>query len=162
MALDLPPRASAYSMEEVLDAVASLHPAIEIPDSRYQEFAKAGVAQLIADNACASYFVLGPATSADWRRHDLAEHPASAWVNGKPVREGKGTNVLGDPRLALTWMVNELSVVGETLRAGHVVTTGTCVVPVEIAPGDHVVADFGLFGRAEARLALWPLPRTSP
>jgi len=26
-------------------------------------------------------------------------------------------------------------------------------VPVEIAPGDHVVADFGLFGRVEARLA---------
>ncbi len=154
MARDLPPRASAYSMEEVLDAVASLHPAIEIPDSRYRDFAKVGAAQLIADNACASYFVLGPATGADWRRHDLAEHPASAWVNGKLVREGKGANVLGDPRLALTWIVNELSVIGETLRAGQVVTTGTCVVPVAIAPGDQVVADFGLFGRAEARLLL--------
>jgi 2-keto-4-pentenoate hydratase len=153
MALDLPPRASAYSMQEVLDAVESLHPAIEIPDSRYREFAKVGAAQLIADNACAGYFVLGPATAAGWRPHDLAEHLASAWVNGKLAREGKGANVLGDPRLALTWIVNELSVVGETLRAGHVVTTGTCLVPVEIAPGDHVVADFGLFGRVEARLA---------
>jgi 2-keto-4-pentenoate hydratase len=152
MLSDLPPRASAYSMQEILDAVASLHPAIEIPDSRYREFTKVGAAQLIADNACASYFVLGPATGADWRRHDLAEHEVSAWVNGKLVREGTGANVLGDPRLALTWIVNELSVVGETLRAGNVVTTGTCVVPVEIAPGDHVVADFGLFGRAEARL----------
>jgi len=153
MARDLPPRAAAYSMEEVLDAVASLHPAIELPDSRYREFAKVGAAQLIADNACASYFVLGPASAADWRRRDMAEHPASAWVNGKLMREGKGANVLGDPRLALTWIVNELSVVGETLRTGNVITTGTCVVPVEIAPGDHVVADFGLFGRVEARLA---------
>ena len=154
MARDLPPRASAYSMEEVLDAVASLHPAIEIPDSRYRDFAKVGAAQLIADNACASYFVLGPATGGDWRRHDLAEHSASAWVSGKLVREGKGANVLGDPRLALTWIVNELSVISETLRAGQVVTTGTCVVPVAIAPGDQVVADFGLFGHAEARLVL--------
>jgi 2-keto-4-pentenoate hydratase len=152
MARDVPPRASAYLMDEVLDAVASLHTAIEIPDSRYREFAKVGAAQLIADNACASYFVLGPATGTDWRRHDLAEHPVSAWVNGNLVREGKGANVLGDPRLALTWIVNELSVVGETLRAGNVVTTGTCLVPVEIAPGDHVVADFGLFGRTEAQL----------
>lgn len=152
MARDLPPRASAYSMDEVLDAVASLHPAIEIPDSRYREFTKVGAAQLIADNACASYFVLGPATGADWRRHDLAEHLVSAWVNGKLVRDGKGANVLGDPRLALAWIVNELSVAGETLRAGHTVTTGTCVVPVEIAPGDHVVADFGLYGSAEAQL----------
>jgi 2-keto-4-pentenoate hydratase len=152
MARDLPPRASAYAMEEVLDAVATLHPAIEIPDSRYREFAKVGAAQLIADNACAGYFVLGPATAADWRRHNLAEHTVLAWVNGKLMGEGNGAKVLGDPRLALTWIVNELSVVDETLRAGNVVTTGTCVVPVEIAPGDHVIADFGLFGRAEARL----------
>ncbi len=153
MARDLPPRATTYPMQEILDAVESLHPAIEIPDSRYREFTKVGPAQLIADNACAGYFVLGPATAASWRQHDLAEHAASAWVNGKLAREGKGANVLGDPRLALTWIVNELSVVGETLRAGHVVTTGTCLVPVEIAPGDNVIADFGLFGRVEARLA---------
>ncbi|HKQ25475.1 MAG TPA: fumarylacetoacetate hydrolase family protein [Burkholderiales bacterium] len=151
MARNLPPRTTAYLMEEVLDAVASMHPAIEIPDSRYHEFSKVGAAQLIADNACANYFVLGPATSAEWRRHDLAEHPVSAWVNGKLARDGKGANVLGDPRLALTWLVNELSAVGEPLRAGLVVTTGTCVVPVDISRGDHVVADFGLFGRIEAR-----------
>jgi len=152
MARDMPPRGFVYLMEEVLDAVASLHPAIEIPDSRYRDFAKVGAAQLIADNACASFFVLGPATGADWRRHDLAEHSVSAWVNEKLVGKGTGANVLGDPRQALTWIVNELSVVGETLHAGHVVTTGTCVVPVAIVPGDYVVADFGLFGRAKARL----------
>jgi 2-keto-4-pentenoate hydratase len=152
MARDLAPRASKYSIEETLDAVASLHPAIEIPDSRYREFGKVGAAQLIADNACASYFVLGPETAVDWRRLDLAEHAVSVWVNGNLAGEGKGTNVLGDPRLALAWIVNELSVVGETLRTGQVVTTGTCVVPVEILPGDHVVADFGQFGRAETRL----------
>jgi len=153
MARDLPPRAPAYTTKEVLDAVTSLHPAIEIPDSRYRDFSKAGAAQLIADNACASYFVLGPATTIDWRPHHLAEHPVSAWVNGKRARDGKGANVLGDPRFALTWIVNELSAVGETLRAGQVVTTGTCVMPVEIAPGDHVVAVFGVFGRAEARIS---------
>ena len=153
MARELPPRASKYSMEEALDAVASLHPAIEIPDSRFRHFEKAGAAQLIADNACASYFVLGPATSVDWRRHDLAEHSVSVRVNGKLAREGKGANVLGDPRLALAWIVNELSLVGETLRTGQVITTGTCVMPVDIGPGDHVVADFGPFGCAEARLA---------
>lgn len=153
MARELPPRASKYSMEEALDAVASLHPAIEIPDSRFHQFEKAGAAQLIADNACASYFVLGPPVSVDWRRHDLAEHPVSVRVNGNLAREGKGANVLGDPRLALAWIVNELSVVGETLRTGQVITTGTCVMPVGIVPGDHVVADFGQFGRAEARVA---------
>lgn len=152
MASDLPPRRSNYSTAEVLAAVATLHPAIEIPDSRYHDFAKVGAPQLIADCACASYFVLGPATVADWRQMDLAEHCAAVWVNGNLVREGKGANVLGDPRIALTWIANELSSTGDTLRAGQVVTTGTCVTPVEIVHGDHVVADFGVIGRVEARL----------
>src|ERR1700734_3952187 len=59
MASDLPPRPSPYPVQQVLDAVASLHPAIEIPDSRFSDFVSAGAAQIIADNACAHLFVLG-------------------------------------------------------------------------------------------------------
>jgi 2-keto-4-pentenoate hydratase len=153
MARDLPPRKTPYSMQEVLDAVQTLHPAIEIPDSRYNDFARVGAAQLIADNACASYFVLGPAVSANWRTLDLAACPVTAIVNGRKLREGSGANVLGDPRIALTWIANELSAIDEPLRAGQVVTTGTCVVPADVAAGDRVIADFGALGSAEAALA---------
>ena len=152
MARDLPSRAMPYSMEEVVAAVDTMHPAIEIPDSRYENFVTVGAAQLIADNACASYFVLGPATLTDWRQHDLADHPVTINVNDRLAREGKGGNVLGDPRIALTWIANELSLTDDMLRAGQVITTGTCIVPAEIAQGDSVVADFGIFGCAEARL----------
>ena len=34
-----------------LAAVATLHPAIEVPDSRYDDFTRVGAPQLIADNA---------------------------------------------------------------------------------------------------------------
>jgi 2-keto-4-pentenoate hydratase len=152
MAADLPPRGEAYTVEDVLAAVASLHPAIEIPDSRYDDFTVVGAPQLIADNACAHYFVLGPAATADWRRMDLVEHPVMATVADREVRAGKGANVLGDPRAALAWLVNELSGIGVTLRAGEVVTTGTCVVPVPIAPGDRVHAGFGALGGVEIRM----------
>jgi 2-keto-4-pentenoate hydratase len=64
-----------------------------------------------------------------------------------------GANVLGDPRIALTWIANELSRHGVTLAAGQIVTTGTCVVPLEILPGDEVVADFGALGVASMRMA---------
>ncbi|MCW8085691.1 2-keto-4-pentenoate hydratase [Sabulicella glaciei] len=140
MARPLPPRTETYSVDEVLDAVAALHTAIEIPDSRFTEFATAGAAQLIADNACAHQFVLGPEATADWRGIDLAAHRVTARVSGQPEREGRGSNVLSDPRLALTWIANELSRHGVTLAAGQVVTTGTCIVPLEVAPGDEVVA----------------------
>ncbi|WP_207538709.1 2-keto-4-pentenoate hydratase [Sabulicella rubraurantiaca] len=148
----LPPREEAYSVKEVLDAVAGLHAAIEVPDSRFTDFATAGAAQLIADNACAHQFVLGPEATAEWRGIDLAAHRVTARVAGQPEREGRGSNVLGDPRLALAWLANELSRHGVTLAAGQVVTTGTCIVPLEVAPGDEVVAEYGALGRVSMKL----------
>jgi 2-keto-4-pentenoate hydratase len=159
MGRDLPPRPEPYSVEEVLDAVATLHPAIEVPDSRFDDFTVVGAPQLIADNACAHQFVLGPAATADWRALDLVEHRVTGIV-GPPVmggqpgltREGKGANVLGDPRVALAWLANELSSLRITLRAGQVVTTGTCLVPLPIQPGEQITVDFGVLGGVTARM----------
>ena len=151
--VDLPPRATPYSTADVLAAVATLHPAIEIPDSRFNDFTIVGAPQLIADNACGHYFVLGPAATADWRAIDLAAHTVKGEITGRLTRDGLGANVLGDPRAALTWLANELSGIGTTLRAGEVVTTGTCLIPLEIQPSARIVMDFGVLGRVEARMA---------
>jgi 2-keto-4-pentenoate hydratase len=61
--------------------------------------------------------------------------------------------VLGDPRLALVWLVNELSHHDLTLAANQVVTTGTCLVPLEIREGDEVSADYGTLGRMRVQFA---------
>jgi 2-keto-4-pentenoate hydratase len=150
MGRDLAPRAGPYTVDEVMASVAALHPAIEVPDSRFADFTRAGAVQLIADNACAHQFVLGPPAAADWRGMDLAAHPVRGSVDGA-VAEGRGANALGDPRLALAWLANELSGLGITLAAGQVVTTGTCVVPMPIGPGVEVVADLGILGTTTMR-----------
>jgi 2-keto-4-pentenoate hydratase len=146
MRLDLPPRSSAYSVPEVLDAVDTLHPAIEIPDSRFADFARAGEPQIIADNACAHLFVLGSPATSNWRARDLVEERPVVTLRGQRY-VGHGRNVLGDPRIALTWCANELRQLGLTLRAGEVVTTGTCHPPLPIQSGDLVAADFGSLGK---------------
>ena len=150
IARPLAPRSRPYEAGEVLDAVAALHPAIELPDSRFDDFTIVGAPQLIADNACAHYFVLADAAPDLWRGLDLVEHRVLGRVQGKLEREGRGANVLGDPRIALTWLVNELSGLGITLAAGQVVTTGTCLVPLEIEAGDRVHMDFGSLGSVAA------------
>jgi 2-keto-4-pentenoate hydratase len=152
MGRDLAPRPAPYGIDEVLAAVGTLHPAIEIPDSRFTDFASAGEAQLIADNACAHLFVLGAATSANWRAMDLVEERPQITLRGERY-VGHGKNVLGDPRLALAWLVNELRGLGITLRAGEVVTTGTCHPPLPIQAGDHFAVDFGVLGKVSVRFA---------
>ena len=116
-----PPRDQPYPQEAVLDAVASLHPAIEIPDSRFLHFERVGLAQLVADNACAHRFILGPAASADWRALDLAGHKGRMFRNGAGgwPRKAPAATCWVIRGIALTWLANELSRHGETLKAGQ-------------------------------------------
>lgn len=153
MGRTLEPRSHAYTVGEVLDAVDTLHTAIEVPDSRFDDFTIVGAPQLIADNACAHLFVLGSATTARWRDLDLVEHEVTGTIAGGTMHRGKGANVLGDPRVALAWLANELSRLGIPLQAGQVVTTGTCIVPLPIVPGDRVEMDFGVLGTVACQLA---------
>jgi len=152
MGRNLDPRASAYSQTEVCDAIADMHVAIEVPDGRFEKFDEAGPGQIAADDAYASWFVLG-AKVAGWRDVDLPRHPVRVLKNGKLAAEGSGAAVLGDPRIALTWLANDRARRGIGLKAGDVITTGTCIKPLDVAPGDKIIADFGALGRVSLNLA---------
>lgn len=147
MGSDLLPRGQPYTVAEVLDHVRALHPAIEVPDTRLGEYAQVGAAELIADNACAHDFVLGVESPPVWRELDLSAHAVSLARDHGPPLAGSGGNVLGDPRIALAWLANELSEQQMPLRAGQVVTTGTCMPPVPVREGDCITADFGILGQ---------------
>ena len=152
MGRDLPPRSDRYSVAEVLAAVDTLDPAIEIPDSRFADFVNAGEAQLNADNACANLFVFGSPARNDWRARDLVEERPTITLRGDRYT-GHGRNVLGDPRVALAWLANELRELGVMPKTGEIVTTGTCHPPLPIQSGDELVLDFGDMGQVSAEFA---------
>ena len=146
------PRDAEYTQTEVMSFVDTLHPAIELPDSRFDDFALVGEEQLIADNACAHQFVIGPKMSDLWRTLNLSKHEVNITILGEKTNEGLGGNVLGDPRFALTWLINELSKNNLSLNAGAMVTTGTCTMPIAINLGDRILADYGVLGQLQVSL----------
>ncbi len=148
----LEPRATPYTVHDVMVAVESLHLALELPDSRFVDFARAGGPSLVADNACAHELILGDAVTTDWRSLDLSQLPVLGTVHASYDRSGSGANVLGDPLKALTWSVNELSALGIAMTAGEFVTTGTAVAPLEIAPWNRITGDFGPLGSIQLAL----------
>jgi 2-keto-4-pentenoate hydratase len=78
--------------------------------------------------------------------------PLAGSVQGRQrnyTRKGGGAAVLGDPRTALTWLANELRGLGITLAQGQIVTTGTCMQPLQLQAGDTVETDFGVLGRMQ-------------
>lgn len=149
----LGPRESDYTLNEVLAAVEALHPGIEAPDSRFLQFERAGEAQLIADCACMNDMIVGAPVAPGDRLASLASLAVEATVSDGRRPQGSGANVLGDPCVALLWLVNELRRTGRGLEAGQFVTSGACVAPIPVVPGLRVDADFGWLGRVTARFA---------
>ena len=126
------------NVQEILDSIDSVLPAIEIPDSRFLNFHKIGENLLIADNACAGEYVLGKNPIKSWKHIDLKSFKVDCYKNNQLVGYGLGSNVLGDPVKALTWLINELNLYNITLYAGQTILTGTCIKPFEVKEGDQV------------------------
>jgi 2-keto-4-pentenoate hydratase len=148
MAQDLPPISRPREREEVAAAVEGVVPSIEIVDSRFESWTTIGALSLIADNACNAAWVKGEMLT-DWRGIDLAAQTVRVTVNGKVVREGSGSAVLGHPLNALLWLANSLNSRGAGLRARQYVTTGVTTEVYMGEVGDRITADFGPVGSAE-------------
>ena len=148
LAADLPARDEAYGRDAVLAAAGTLHPAIEISDSRFADWSAAGAPSLIADNGNEGQVVLGAGLD-DWRGLDLPGHRAAMIVNGETVAEGTGANVLDDPLEALVWLANDRRERGDGLHAGELVITGSCTGVSMAEAGDKARADFGALGAVE-------------
>jgi 2-oxo-3-hexenedioate decarboxylase len=134
--LKKPLRGPGCHIGAVLAATDFVMPALEIIDSRYQNF-KFDFASVLADNSSSARFVLGgrarPADELDLRTLGIAfEH------NGKPFAFGAGAAVLGHPALAVALIANLLASRDEGLEAGSVVLTGGITEAVACEAGDHV------------------------
>jgi 2-keto-4-pentenoate hydratase len=137
-------------VQDVLAAVGSLVLAIEVPDSRFVDFAQVGVPSLIADAMCGGHFIAGPSVER-WRSLELAEQPARMLCDDEERSRGRGANVLGDPRAALTWMTKEVLRRGWSLRSGEIVLTGASAPPIPVREGDALEAVFDGLGAVTVR-----------
>lgn len=143
---DLPPRAKPYSVEEVTEAVASLHPGLELAECRFiHDAAFPPLPAILADGAGSGTIVYGPAI-ADWKSRDIAGQEATLSSDGRLRRKGTAGAALDHPMAPLTWLANELSRTGVGLKAGQMVSTGTLTGMLAPKPGETYVADFGSFG----------------
>ena len=134
--------AGRVSAVEALAAVEAVAPAVEIIDSRYQDF-KFNLADVVADNASSSGFILGaprPATT------DVSNLGIILWVDGRPVQVGSSAAILGHPIRSLIAAAQLVADGGETLSAGDVVLAGAATEAVPLRGRSHVKAEIHNLG----------------
>ena len=146
------PRDAPFKREDLFGLVLSMNLGLEFPNSRYTYFERVGELSLIADNACAHQFMLGPTVPEVWRELVLADHIVKVQVGTEHHYEGRGSNVLGDPLNALLWFVNEAAKQKLVINEGDFVTTGTLTQPVPIRAGDKISSDFGVLGKMQCQI----------
>lgn len=117
-------------------AVEGVCAALEIIDSRYQEF-KFDLCDVIADNASSSGFVLG-STVASPQDFDLGNIGMVLEINGEIKQVGSSAAILEHPANALAQLANMLAERGEHLRAGQIILAGSATAAEYVQPGDFV------------------------
>lgn len=151
LARDLAAGGSPYDAAGVVDAIDTLHPAIEVVGLRLGNRATLGVRGTVADHSGNFSLVYGPAVDG-WRGLDLPACKVRHLVDGEEIAASDGANVLGNPLNALAWLANHLADRGRGLEAGQLITTGAVTGPLPAPVGSTVTADFGALGSVEVRL----------
>ena len=144
---DLPPRATPYTSDEVLAAIASCHPAIEVIETGLADptLPEARMSML-ADLQIHGGFVYGPAY-ADWRHIDFNAESVSLAVDGVVRVERTGSNTSGNLMRLLPFLANEGAVRTGGLKRGQWITTGSWTGLVQAPVGSDVNVHFGSAGR---------------
>ncbi len=145
LAADLPHRDKPYTQSEVESAIAAVVPVYELADSRLP--ADAPDLVKLADVMANGLLVTGQRFS-DWKTRDLGAISIALQLDGKSIETGTSTKILGNPLLAVVALANAQPLPALGLKAGQIVTTGTCTTPVELQTGRYS-ADFGPLGTVE-------------
>jgi len=141
------PLAGNVTPLEAMAAVEAIAPAIEIIDSRYQDF-KFTLPDVVADNSSSSGFVIG-----DWFP---AETPIDNLgiileADGRAVQVGSSAAILGHPVRSLVQAARLVARWGEQLNPGDIVLAGGATAAHPMTPGMHVRAVFQDLGAVSIR-----------
>lgn len=148
---DLPSRPDPYGEDEAWSAVASVHVAIELLDTRYADRTVLAPPVLLADMQTNGGFCYGPANPV--AAVDFLGARASLLIDGKEVKSAVGGNQAGHPKRLLAWLAGHAASCGRPLKKGTIVTTGSHT-GITVAPlGSRVTARFAGLGELVLDLA---------
>lgn len=145
------------TVEDVLAATEYVQPAIEIIDSRIEQFDRhtkvmRKVYDTISDNAANAGIILG-GRKVRPAEVDLPWCGAVLRQNGVVEETGLAAGVQGHPAVGIAWLAQKLAPWGEALLPGQVVLAGSFTRPVPAKHGDVFDADYGVLGRFEFTFA---------
>ena len=131
--------------EEIKEYIIGIAPAIEIIDSRYQNF-KFSLEDVIADNCSSSGFVLGK-----WHeiKTPISDLKIDLVVNDQIVQSGNSNAILGDPWESVIAAARLCSQYGQVIKAGNYILAGAATPAVYLEKNQTVKAQVSSLGTVQ-------------
>ena len=139
-----------HGFAEIVRSVEFALPAIEIVDSRIENW-QISIVDTVADNASCGLYVVG-SRPVPLSAFDIRTVPMSMTIDGDEVSTGVGAACLGNPINAARWLADVLCERGIPLHPGDVLMTGALGPMQAMTTGGLVVAHFGDLGTVTTRL----------
>lgn len=136
------------TVTSVLAATESVFAAIDVLDSRYENF-RFTLPDVVADNASAGLFLLGPVAARPADLPDLRLLGCVLRADGVVVATAAGAATMGHPAAAVAWLANRLAARDQRLEAGMLVFSGGLTEPVPLKLGMSVTAELDGLGTIE-------------
>jgi 2-oxo-3-hexenedioate decarboxylase len=142
------PVAAPATVTSVLAATEAVFAAVDVLDSRYENF-RFALPDVVADNASAAGFLLGPLAVSPGELEDLRLLGCVLRLNGDVVATAAGAATMGHPAASVAWLANRLAERGQALDAGMLVFSGGLTEPVPLQVGTSVTAEIDQLGTIE-------------
>jgi 2-oxo-3-hexenedioate decarboxylase len=139
------PLSGIITKEEALAAVEAIAPAIEVIDSRYQNF-KFSLEDVVADNCSSSGFIIGAWQAKDSNINNLA---MQLKVNDDVVASGSSNDILDHPINSLVEAARCIGAAGEELKAGQILLAGAATAAIALAPKQTISVDVANLGSCQ-------------
>ena len=148
---DLLPGDGEPAAATVRDAIECVLPVIEVVETRLADWRDSAPLAQLADLQSHGGLVIGEPSALKPGELDLREVDAYLAFDGQPVASTHGANPAGDIWRLLCWLARHCARRGQPLRAGQVITTGSCTGMLFAHEGVHVQAQLAGIGLVEVR-----------
>ena len=143
--------AGDLDLDQVRASTAYVVAALEICDSRVAGW-DVSIGDTVADNASAGAYVLG-AERRTLTEVNPREVTMTMTVSGQQDSTGSGADCLGDPLVALQWLAKRARELGQPLRSGQLILSGSLGPMRPVTAGAEVTATISQLGTVSVRFS---------
>lgn len=146
---DFPASTQPYSRDDIIAGVSEMLPLIEVVDTRMVNGMEQDASLKMADNQSNAGIVIGDPVTSGWQDVNATTQTVTLTVNGEVAYGPTSNSPIEDVFELMTGTINVCAARGRPLKAGNIITTGSCTGLLFFEPGAEAVLEMPGIGRVE-------------